>query len=202
MFESYKNFIKRYIEPSPAEWSLIESRLFTKRFRKGDTILHQGEICENLYFIDSGLARAYIIDESGKDFTWSIFYNDNDAHIVNLFVTEYDSFLRQKPSELHIEALQACMLVGISYENIQFLYEKLKNGERFGRIMAESAYAYAQSRIIAQLTKSAKERFELFMTQTPHLLEKVPQYHIATFLGITPQHMSRLKKAYAMNKCE
>ena len=196
MFTKYKNFINKFIKPNFLEWRLIESKLFIKKFDKGDTILHQGDICKDIYFINNGLARAYIIDEYGKDFTWSIFFNDENAHIVNLFVTEYDSFLHQKPSVLHIEALEACEFVGTTYENVQFLYDKLKNGERFGRIMAESAYSYAQNRIISQLTKSAKERFEIFMAQTPHLLNKVPQYHIATFLGITPQHLSRLKKEY------
>ncbi len=196
MFSQYNAFIKKHIEVTPAEWELIESTLFLKRFEKGDTILRQGDICTDIYFINNGLARAYIIDESGKDFTWSIFFNDEKAKVVNLFITEYDSFLRQTPSALYIEALEPCELVGISYENVQLLYDRLKNGERFGRMMAEAAYSYAQNRIIEQLSKSAKARFESFVAHTPHLLDKVPQYHIATFLGITPQHLSRLKKAY------
>ena len=89
MFTKYKNFIKKYIEPNSLEWMLIKSKLFIKKFNKGDTILHQGDICKNIYFLNYGLARAYIIDEDGKDFTWSIFFNDENAHIVNLFATEY-----------------------------------------------------------------------------------------------------------------
>ena len=185
-----------YIPTNLMEWSVLKSQLFIKKFNKNEVILHQGDICKNLYFINSGLARAYIIDENGRDFTWSIFFNDKNAHMTNLYVTEYDSFLHQKPSSLHIEALQECELVGVSYENVQMLYNKLKSGERFGRLMAEEAYSYAHNIIIDRQTKSAKERFEAFMKQTPHLLDKVPQYHIATFLGITPQHLSRLKKEF------
>lgn len=196
MFKKYKNFIKMYIPTNPIEWSILKSQFFIKKFNKNEVILHQGDICKNLYFINSGLARAYIIDENGRDFTWSIFFNDKNANMTNLYVTEYDSFLHQKPSSLHIEALQECELVGVSYENVQMLYDKLKSGERFGRLMAEEAYSYAHNIIIDRQTKSAKERFEAFMKQTPHLLDKVPQYHIATFLGITPQHLSRLKKEF------
>lgn len=196
MYSKYRSFIKHYINFNALEWILFESRLSIKKFDKGDVILHQGDVCRELYFINSGLARAAIIDESGKDFTWSIFFNDANAQMTNLFVTEYDSFLHQKASTLHIEALEACELVSVSYENVQLLYNKLKKGERFGRLMAEAAYSYAHNKIIERQTKSANERFEAFMEQTPHLLEKVPQYHIATCLGITPQHLSRLKKEY------
>ncbi|MDO8453999.1 MAG: Crp/Fnr family transcriptional regulator [Sulfurimonas sp.] len=173
-----------------------------KTFQKGEIILHQGDICKNLYFMNSGLARGYIIDKTGKDFTWSIFFNDHNAHMCNLFATDYESFLHQKTTTIHIEALEDCEVVITSFDNIQFIYNHLKSGERFGRLMAEEAYSYLHNQIINRQLKSAKERFEEFLQQTPHLLEKVPQYHIATFLGITPQHLSRLKKEYKINICE
>lgn len=192
----YKEFIKKYISVNIIEWKLFESKLSIKEFKKGETILHQGETPKELYFICEGLARAYVIDESGKDFTWSIFFNDEDSDMTNLFIVDYDSFLHQNPSSLHIEALEDTALVSVSYENVQFLYSKLKKGERFGRLMAESAYSHVHQKIIERQTKSANERFEEFIKKTPYLLEKVPQYHIATYLGITPQHLSRLKKEY------
>jgi CRP-like cAMP-binding protein len=196
MFEKYKEFIKKYISFNIIEWKLFSSKLTIKEFKKGEVILHQGEICEELYFINHGLARAYIIDESGKDFTWSIFFNDENSNMTNLFIVDYDSFLHQKPSSVHIEALEDIQVVVNRYEDVQFLYDKLKKGERFGRLMGEAAYSHVHKKIIDRQTKSTNERFEDFMATTPHLLEKVPQYHIATLLGITPQHLSRLKKEY------
>jgi CRP-like cAMP-binding protein len=202
MFDLYKSFIQKYLNLNFLEWKLIESRLRIKNFQQGETILHQGDICRNLYFINSGLARGYIIDENGKDFTWSIYFNDTNAHMTNLFVTDYESFLNQKASLIHIEALEDCEVVVTTFSDIQFIYNNLKKGERFGRLMAEEAYKYLHHQIINREIKSAKERFEEFLKQTPHLLDKVPQYHIATFLGITPQHLSRLKKEYKINICE
>lgn len=199
MFALYKSFIQQYLNLNLLEWKLVESKLQIKIIKKGETILHQGDVCHNLYFINSGLARGYIIDENGKDFTWSIYFNDKNAHMTNLFVTDYESFLHQKGSRIHIEALEETEVVVTSYANVQFLYNKLKKGERFGRLMAETAYSYIHNRTIDKQLKSAKERFEEFLEQTPYLLEKVPQYHIATFLGITPQHLSRLKKEYKIN---
>jgi CRP-like cAMP-binding protein len=121
--------------------------------------------------------------------------------MTNLFVVEYDSFLHQKPSSIHIEVLEDCEMVSVSYEDVQFLYSKLKKGERFGRLMAQEAYSILHQMIIDRQTKSAKDRFDEFVSKTPHLLDKVPQYHIATYLGITPQHLSRLKKSIKINKC-
>jgi len=202
MFKQYKRFISQYISFNAIEWSLFQSRLSMKRYAKGETILYQGDICKELYFINRGLARGYIIDESGKDFTWGIFFNDSTAHMTNIFVVEYDSFLRQSASSIHIEALEECEIVAVSYDDVRFLYKSLKKGERFGRLMAEEAYSYLHNMTIERQTKSAKQRFEKFMHETPHLLDKVPQYHIATFLGITPQHLSRLKKEKSINICE
>ncbi len=201
-FTTYKAFFKKYINLNILEWSLIKSKLQIKKFKKGDLILRFGDICTNLYFINYGVARAYLIDENGKDYTWSLFFNDKNSKVHNIFVTDYESFLHQSPSMIEIEVLQDCELIYNTYDDIQFLYNHLKNGERFGRLMAEEAYSYMHSCIIDRQTKPASQRFQEFMIKTPYLLEIVPQYHIATFLGITPQHLSRLKKEYKINKCE
>lgn len=200
MFESYKNFMQQHVSMNFFEWKLVESRLRTIKFQAGEIILNIGDVCEYLYFLDSGLARGYLIDESGKDYTWSIFFNDENSAVNNIFVTDYDSFLHQKPSYVEIEALSDCTLIACSRQDLEFLYSKSKKGERFGRLMAETAYSYAHNYIISRQIKSAKERFEDFVANTPYLLDKVPQYHIATFLGITPQHLSRLKKEYKLTK--
>ncbi len=195
-FEKYREFVSRYIAFNTIEWHLFKSKLYLREFSKGDIILHQGDVCGELLFITEGLARGYIINEDGKDFTWSIFFNEPDAHMTNLFLVEYDSFLRQTPSSIHIEALERCVALGVSYDDVQSFYKHLKKGERFGRLMAEDAYLYTHQFIIRRQTRNAAQRFADFMETTPHLLDKVPQYHIASFLGITPQHLSRLKKEY------
>ena len=198
MFTKYKKFIEQYISFNLLEWSLIKSKFTITKFIKGETILSIGDICNKLYFIESGLARAYMISEEGKDYTWSIFFNDKNAHMTNLFVVDYESFVNQVPSNLNIEALEECILISVDYSDIQFLYNHLKKGERFGRLMTQEAYSYLHQQTIDRQIKTAEERFENFMEKTPYLLEKVPQYHIATFLGMTPQYLSILKKGLAL----
>jgi len=194
MFNKYKIFIEKYISHNIVEWTIFKSKLKIEKFKKGETILHLGDVSSVLRFIDSGLARAYMISKEGKDYTWCIFFNDENAHMTNLFVVDYDSFLNQTPSTLHIEALEDTTVISVDYKDVQFLYDKLKKGERFGRLMSQEAYSYLHQQTIDRQIKTAEERFEDFMKKTPYLLEKVPQYHIATFLGMTPQYLSILKK--------
>lgn len=201
-FQNYKTFIEKYISQNFIEWTLFKSKITVKRYKKGQTIHHIGDVCTKLAFINSGLARAYMVGEDGKDYTWSIFFNDKNSHMTNLFVVDYDSFINQTPSYISIDVIEDCELFVVDYKDLQFVYKKLKKGERLGRLMSQEAYSYLHKRSIDRELKSAKERFDEFMQTTPYLLEKVPQYHIATFLGITPQHLSRLKRDFKINISE
>jgi CRP-like cAMP-binding protein len=194
MYQKYKKFIDQYISFNIIEWTLFKSKLKTSHHKKGEIVHYAGDICTKLMFINSGIARAYIIDDEGKDHTWSIYFNDDNAKMTNFYLVDYDSFIHQNTSYISIEILEDCELVTVGYDDVHFLYNKLKKGERFGRLMSESAYSYTHNYIIDRMTKSATQRFEEFMKNTPYLLDKVPQYHIATLLGIAPQSLSRLKK--------
>lgn len=196
MVAQYRAFISRYISLGRFSWRLFESKLKILHYPKGSIIHTMGEVAPRLLFINSGLARAYTLDENGKDYTFSIYFNDANAHMTNLFVVDYESFVNQSPSRLEIEALEDCKMIAVEYSDVEFVYNRLKKGERFGRLMNQEAYSYAHHRILDLQSKSAKERFEDFMEQTPFLLDKVPQYQIASLLGITPEHLSRLKKGY------
>jgi len=196
MYTKYKNFISQYVSFNLLEWQLCKSKLKVAKYQKGEIIHYAGDICQQLYFINSGIVRAYLIDDNGKDYTWSIFFNDDNAEMTNVFVVDYDSFINQSESQLSFEVLEECELLCIEYDDIQSLYKYFKKGEQLGRIMAELAYSHVHKIKIDQLTKTASERFESFVEKTPYLLDKVPQYHIATYLGITPQSLSRLKKTF------
>ena len=199
MFSKYKAFMEQYVSLNLAEWNIVRTKLKLQHYQKGEIIHHVGDICTQLMFINSGLARAFIIDENGKDSTWAIFFNDENANMTNLFVVDYESFINHKESKLEIVALEDCEVVVMNFEDVAFLYDNAKKGNIFGRLMAEAAYSYLHDLVIQRQTLTAKERFEHFIRETPHLLEKVPQYHIASFLGVTPQHLSRLKKEYKHN---
>lgn len=187
------NFMRQYVEINLFEKAIIASKIKTRRVKRGEVLHHIGDVFQALYFIDRGLIRAYHIDSEGKDITWNIYFNDQDAQMVNLYVTDYDSLLHQKPSPLEFEVLEDSILFVLSYEDMQNFYAHGAKWQLYGRLMAEEAYSFVHNKYMGFLTQSAEERYRNFIKQTPYLAQKIPQYHIASLLGITPQHLSRLR---------
>ena len=186
--------MQRHISLNRVEWALIRTKIEILHFEKGDMIHHMGDICHRLLFIDEGIVRSFHIDENGKDTTWHIHFSDTNANMDNLYVVDYASFINKIPSQLSFEVIEDCRLYSISYEDVHFLYALGKKYERYGRKMSEMAYTAAHNKLLSHWTQSAEIRYRHFLEETPFLLEKVPQYHIASYLGITPQSLSRLKK--------
>jgi len=196
MYTKYKKFIEKYIDITDDEWKQYKSKIYIEHYKKGQVIHHAGDICRKISFINSGLSRAYMIGEDGKDYTWNIMFNDENSKVNNLFVVDYYSFITQKESIVTIEVIEDCELLAVTYEDVQNLHVMLQKEERLSRLMTEIAYATLYEKIIDRQMKSSQERFDAFMQTTPYLLDKVPQYHIATYLGMTPQYLSQLKKDY------
>lgn len=192
-------FLKQNMTLSSDENDLLKNKMLQKHFQKGEIIHHCEHIHDSTYFIESGTARGFYIDENGKDTTWYIYFNDENAHLTNLFILDYESYLNQIPSKLHFEALSDCTVWIMKKEEIDILCLQHHKWSEFVRRASDMAYSLVHKKYFAQLVQNAEERFEEFLKTTPHLLSKVPQYHIASYLGITPQHLSRLKK---MNLCE
>ncbi len=192
--DRFTRFMQQYVTLTPQEWELIEQTMQPTSFQRGEIITKMDETHEHIYFITEGLARAYTIDVEGKDYTWSIYFNDLNADIVNLFMVDYDSFTRRQPSRLEIEALEDCHALAVSYEDQQRLAQTSGNILAFCKAMSDLAYCHLHHRVLDHQSLSAKERFERFIEQTPYLMDKVPQYQIASYLGITPIHLSRLKQ--------
>ncbi|KIM12837.1 MAG: hypothetical protein KU37_00110 [Sulfuricurvum sp. PC08-66] len=200
MYENYKHFMDKYVKLNRVEWGLFRSKLQTLHYAKGQILHYAGDVMERLMFIESGIIRAYIITDEGKDVTWYIYFNDPNAQMVNLYVIDYDSFIHQIPSELSFEVLEDCQLTSIAYSDVQFFYNYRKKGATFGRLMAELAYTKVHRLYQSMLKDDAATRFEKFMHETPYLLDKVPQYHIASMLGVAPQTLSKLKSRHASPK--
>ena len=190
----YKQFVDQHVSMNAIEWGLFKSRFSCTTHVKGEIIRCPGDVCRHLSFISQGIVRAYVIDEEGRDTTWSIYFNDANSEMTNVYVVDYDSFLHQTPSSLTFEVLEECHLISARYEDIQYLYRRSKKAEMLGRKMAELAYSFVQQLTLDNITKPAAQRYQEFIEKRPYLLDKVPQYHIATLLGIAPQSLSRIKR--------
>ncbi len=166
-------------------FDLLFSHSKFKTFQKKEILLSPGREVDTIFFIKDGLIRSYrIID--GNDIT-------HHFHKENWFATDYQGFLTNSPCKLYFEAVTDCSVYVIKKDVLLSLYEMHHEIERLGRIIAEQAYLQMVERLKSIQTSDLKERYDLLIKKHPHIYKLVPQKHIATYLGVTPQSLSRIK---------
>lgn len=151
--------------------------------------MHQkGSICKEVYFVNKGLLRIYFLDANGEERTFHF-------SIENTFAADYESLLKQLPSSYTIQAMEDTEVVIMSYEMLHSGYTILRNGEKLGRLLTEEYFFIFSDKIKAIYTQTPLERYNTLKTKFPSIFQRVPQHYIASYLNITPVHLSRLKKS-------
>ena len=154
-------------------------------FSKNDYLLTGGKICRHLYFLEKGALRGYY-DLDNKEIThWFAFEND--------FVTSFHSFITQQPSVENIQFLEGSIVWCISKEKLTALFNEYHEIERLVRIAYEKYYIRLEERFVGSQFKTASERYENLLHQSPHMLERVPLGYIASYLGISQETLSRIR---------
>lgn len=169
-----------------SDWQFFSSKLQKVKLKKRSTLLEIGEIESHLYFISKGVVRLYLPREE-HDLTFGFLFE-------NEFVTAYDSLITQKPSEYQIETLTETVLWKISNKELQEVYKKTTIGNVIGRKMAENMFLKKSKRELSLLSETAEERYLNLFSQRPKLLEQIPLKYIASYIGVTPQALSRIRK--------
>ncbi|WP_297868981.1 Crp/Fnr family transcriptional regulator [uncultured Flavobacterium sp.] len=178
--------IAKHVTLTPEEQELFLSKTETKPFKAKTILLSAGEVATCTYFVNSGILRSFNI-------------NDNIIeHVLHFacegwWIGDMYSYISEKPGNLFIEVLEDAEVVMITKENQQQLYQEIPKLERFFRILAENSLVAHQERLIDNLSLTAEERFEKFCSKYPTLIQKVPQKHIASYIGITPEFFSKMK---------
>ncbi|MGL6068220.1 MAG: Crp/Fnr family transcriptional regulator [Sediminibacterium sp.] len=187
MFQNIRAYYFRLMPHlTEAEWQALEERLTIKIYIKGDHIVKQGEVCNQVYFINSGFLRFYkIID--GKEISTGFMG-------ANQYVSSYDSFLTRKPAFENLQALEDAELHCLSYDDMQFLYKQYPVYQMFGRVIAEQLFIWVNERTNALLLLSPEQRYENMINNQSEVLQRVPQYMLASYIGVTPEHLSRIRK--------
>lgn len=180
------NAIRHYIPVSSDDEAVIRSLFRLEKLQKGQHLLQAGNTCKNIYFIEEGLVRYYSIID-GEERTG--YFNKEGE-----FVCDYASFLPQRPSNINIQALEACTVYFISHSNMQLFYERVKYGERFGRLGLEDVYVNLIDRVNSLYNDPPELRYQTFLTRFPDTGQRIPQYYIASYIGIKPQSLSRIRK--------
>jgi CRP-like cAMP-binding protein len=159
----------------------------TRKIKNKASLLKAGQICRSIYFVNKGCLRIYYTDSDGDEHT-VLFCQEN------WWATDIASFSAQKPSLFSIEAIEDTEIFYVTFDSLEKLYSQIPKFERFFRILTQNGYGIQQRRIVSYLSKSAKERYELFQKQYPKLEQRISQKHIASYVGITPVFLSRLRQ--------
>lgn len=178
--------IAKHVSLTPEEETFFLSKTETKQFKAKSILLSAGEIAKCTYFVNSGILRSFNI-------------NDNIIeHVLHFacegwWIGDMYSYISEKPGNLFIEVLEDAEVVIITKENQQQLFQEIPKLERFFRILAENSLVAHQERLMDNLSLTAEERFEKFCSKYPTLIQKVPQKHIASYIGVTPEFFSKMK---------
>jgi CRP-like cAMP-binding protein len=190
MWDALIRNLGRYVTLTSDEVSIIENLFFYKKFRKRQYLLQEGNICKHETFIVKGLARIYEADEKGNE------------HIVQFgledwWVGDMYSFLTETPSIYNIDCIEQTEVFQITKDSMETLYMKVPKMERHFRIMVQNAFTASTRRVSSSLAKNALDRYLEFIEQYPQIEQRVPNHQIASYLGITPQSLSRIRSQSA-----
>ncbi|NLU94863.1 Crp/Fnr family transcriptional regulator [Chitinophaga sp. Ak27] len=185
--EKFVATLSQISELSPQLREDIASKITFTSFKKKEQILREGEICNYLYFVEHGLLRAYYLKD-GEEIS-SLFMEEGD------FVISVLSFYKRQASHEFIVALEDCQLCGFHYDDLNYLYRKHVEFNLIGRILTEAYFCLAEERLIGMRKSNAEERFRFLLDKKTDLIARIPGKDLATYLGVTPETLSRMRSA-------
>ncbi|MFY0255231.1 Crp/Fnr family transcriptional regulator [Chitinophaga sp. 30R24] len=169
-----------------AEAEMMFASFREKRVKKRQLIVQPGFVARSRHLVVKGAFRAYVVDEKGEDRTIQLAIDD-------WWITDYNSYVFQAPATMFVVALEDSIILELGYEEEQSLKNSSRLVETFFRIKAERWAAFLQRRIIAGLTQSAEERYLDFLEKYPLLVQRMPQYVLASYLGMTTEFLSKIR---------
>ncbi len=170
----------------------VEINILLKRFeavslKTDDYFLKEGQICRNVGFIETGLVMYYKLSEDGHELVCD-FAKEND------WMTQYQSFISTSSSSLSIKAIEPTTLYVISFDSLNKLYEEVPRFEKVTRQLIEKVFFGMVKRAGDLQALKAEERYEKLLAENPFIIQRVQQYYVASYLGIAPQSLSRIRK--------
>lgn len=193
MFELLLQSIKEKISISKEEFDFCKTLFIPKKLRKKQYLLQEGDVCRYTAFVEKGILRTFSVDEKGNEPILQF-------SMEGWWIADLYSFLTDEPSQYNIEALEECELLLITKENWNILLEKVPAFERYFRILIQNNLIATQRRLMSSLSETAEEKYTKLINNFPGCIQRVPQHMIASFLGITPETLSRIRSQMAARK--
>lgn len=187
MIENELMLIFKELELTSQEIQYLKDSFTKETFKKGSIILQNGDKVKEQYYVLKGCLRTFFIDENGKEHTIQFAIND-------WWISDYIGYFSETNSVLTIECIEDAVLLKVAKENVEKTYNQIPKIERFFRKKMERSFVSFQKRILANLSQSAKERYQSFIRTYPNIEKHVKNYHIASYLGITTESLSRIRK--------
>jgi CRP-like cAMP-binding protein len=186
-FDQIVTNINRFITLEKTEIEIFTSHLKVVRVKRKQQIVQPDFVCKYRTYVISGALKAYIIDP-----------NDGQEHVIGLaiddwWISDFTSYINQEPATFFVEAVDDSIIIQLSFDNEQKLYESIPKFERFFRLHTQRTASALQKRMLSRISKTAEERFIDLADRYPSFLHKFPQYVIASYLGITTQFLSRIR---------
>ncbi|MFZ4784931.1 MAG: Crp/Fnr family transcriptional regulator [Flavobacteriales bacterium] len=188
MFENLRRHLDSRVSISDSDFELITQKIKVKRFKKKEMIARANEVADYQGYINSGSVRMFFTDDKGHEHVVQLSFED-------WWTGDIMSFVTGQPADYSIEALEESELFLFQRDDMETLYHAVPQLERSFRILTQNALVAMQQRMVANMSKSAEERYLNLIKKFPHLELRIAQHHIASFLGITPEALSRIKKS-------
>lgn len=179
--------LRNHVTLTDADEALLRERVGVRRYRKGQFVVQHGDVCRHESFVLHGCLQQFFTDADGND------------HVV-MFATEgwwiadLESFLNGTPARFNVECLEDCVLVQFERTVLEDLNDRIPALERFFRIIIQRAYIASQRRVVENVSMPAKERYQAFAERYPLLIQRLPQYRIASYLGMSREFLSKVRK--------
>jgi len=186
MYEQYFQHFNKIVPLTPEEEEVIKPYLRVKKLRKKQYFLQDGDVCKAAAFVTSGMLRQYVVDESGHEKI--IQFAAEGWSVADLY-----SMLTGEPSIYNIDAIEDSEIIIIDKHAQDELTQKLRKFETYSRIQITGAYVALQRRLTAMNSLTVEERYEEFIKRYPQIAQRVPQHMIASYLGLTPETLSRIR---------
>ncbi len=187
----YKNIlgnIEKYVTLTDEETEKLISIIRTKKIKKRELIDQPSYVSKYRNYIQKGAFRSYFIDNEGKEHTVQIAVEDH-------FTSDFYSYITQTPATLFVEAIEDSVILQMTYEDIEGLCKEIHALSEYFRITTERAFAFSRKRALSNLSMTAEERFLALEQRYPNIVYRVSQKVIASYLGITPEFMSKIRKS-------
>lgn len=187
MFENIHRYFLTFLPNLSAEaWDFFTDLLAVKKYKRGEIISDIGLVNKWVSFVEKGAVMVFNYYE-GKKVVYEFIFEKQ-------YTGDYESFLTSNPANYGQEALEDCVLYNLHYNNLQKMYERFPEFERAGRLIAEAQFLRVTQRNAKLMGEKPEERYLSLLNERAALIQRVPQYYVASFLGITPEALSRIRK--------